>query len=53
MHKKESIFICGHNGMVGSAINKKLTEDNDIINLAGLGNKTSKTKNNLKDFKKH
>ena len=34
-------------------LNKKLTEDNDIINLAGLGNKTSKTKNNFKDFKKH
>ena len=27
MHKKESIFICGHNGMVGSAINKKLLEE--------------------------
>ena len=34
-------------------LNKKLTEDNDIINLAGLGNKSSKTKNNFKDLKKH
>tara|TARA_B100000989_G_C19505746_1_gene456448 strand:- start:572 stop:1513 length:942 start_codon:yes stop_codon:yes gene_type:complete len=33
MHKEDSIFICGHNGMVGSAINKKLIQEgfNNII----------------------